>query len=308
MRCALVLLALATAPAAAQETGCPAQWDQMRAVLGEQFGVEIIAEELSVDGGACVASSVTQLGQDRVVPSAREVRWRGVGLDSFVATGVLPERITIEARKLAAIPVFEHSPSLSWVYRVQSLRTGVDVVMELVLDHTSGAIDLERLSFDFIGDNRIDLQARMTGVDLSDSWALQASAGEAALSAYRLRVESHGLFETLALPALGPAILDGVDDPAAELARMKALAAGWLALLPDDLLAAESRDALIRLIGTLPHPNGVLEIRMQAEPPLGARRGLALATDPDFDPLKDVARLMDGVALSVTYDHTPFRP
>ena len=50
-------------------------------------------------------------------------------------------------------------------------------------------------------------------MDLTDSWAVQASAGEMALRSYRLRVESHGLFETLALPALGPAVFDGVDDP-----------------------------------------------------------------------------------------------
>jgi len=302
----LVLLALVAAPAAAQEDRCQAEWDRIGGLLAQQFGARIGAERVIADGRDCVAMSVTQPGRDRAVPSAREVRWQAMGEDAFA--GVLPERISLQAFKLAMVPVFDHSPALSWVYKVQSLRTGVDLALDITLDVEAGVIDLKRLRLDFVGDNRIELEARLVGADLSDARALQDNAGEMALHSTRLRLESHGLFESLVLPTLGPVLFDTAEDPEAELARLQALAAGWLARLPGDLLAGESRDALVRLVGTLPHPNGVLEIRMEADPPLGARRGLDLEMDPGFDPVRDVARLVEGVALDVTYDHTPFAP
>ncbi len=232
---------------------------------------------------------------------ADRVTWSGQGWAAFVAAGLPPSITELSAQNIRLVPGMG-DPVMEYLFAERMRYAGFDASLSARWDSATGDYTIDPLHFDFGPMGDITYRLTATGIDLTGLDALFASLRGAGIAFSALDVTSLGLFESLALMAMGPVLLGDSDDPEAELTRIKVLAAGYVLTLPDPAFDTETRAALVALIDTLPHPWGDLTVTMQADPPVTAARVQALAESPDFDPFSDIGAALEGVKFTVAWN------
>jgi hypothetical protein len=281
---------------------CSNAWNrisEMTAALGEVTSLGV-----SRDGDWCVVESPVLDLPGQYMPDWHldRVRFRGSAL-GWIANGVtFPEGLEVVAEGLRLV-VQTGNPQMDWLFAAQSHPNRIDAAGALSWDPATKVLRLEGLSIDFPGENLLDLSARVKGVDLSSTGAMQMSATSFALTEADLNITTHGLFEWYLLMAFGPMVLpsEGDMDAAAEAIRVDLLA--LVADLPETSFSADSKAALGALIGELPNPAGELTIALRSEAGIGPTRlgGYAMGGVPET--VADAAPLLNGVTVDIGWTH-----
>jgi hypothetical protein len=304
IRVACLALALA-GPAAAEglvgQDLCTAAW----AKVGEGLGAmgQVSAASVRQDGDWCVAEApVLDIdGQYRPDWHMDRLRFRGTALGWIADGSTLPEGLEVAVEGLRLV-VQTGDARMDWVFTAQSRLNGIDADLALSWDPSGKVLRLENLSVDCPGDNLVEASARVTGVDLSSTGAIQMSATSFALAETDLRVTTHGLFEWYLLMALGPMVLPPEGDMEAAAQAIRADLQAIVAELPGSSFSPGSKAALGVLIADLPNPAGDLTVALRAEPGIGPVRlgGYALGGMPET--LADAAPLFQGVTVDIGWE------
>lgn len=299
---ALVLTGPAAAEGLAGQALCAAVW----AKVGEGLtGLgRVTATAVGQDGDWCVAEGPVLDLEGQYLPDWHmdRLQFRGAALGWIADGSTLPEGLEVVAEGLRLV-VQTGNPQMDWLFAAQSHPNRIDAAGALSWDPAEKVLRLEGLSIDFPGENLLDLSARVKGVDLSSTGAMQMSATSFALTEADLDITTHGLFEGYFLMAFGPMVLptEGDMDAAAEAIRVELLA--LVADLPETSFSTDSKVALGALIGELPNPSGALTIALRSEAGIGPTRlgGYAMTGVPET--MADAAPLLNGVTVDFGWTH-----
>jgi hypothetical protein len=299
IRAGLLGLMLA-GPAGAAEL-CPAAWEKVSAALSELGSV---SGKLSQDGDWCLVQGLVLDLEGQYLPDWHldRLRFRGSALGWIAEGAGTPEGLEIAVEGLRLV-VQTGNAQMDWLFAAQARPNGIDAQASLAWDAGAKVLRLEGLSLDFPGENLVEASAVLTGVDLSSPGAIQMSATSFALTEADLRITTHGLFEWYALMTLGPAMLPPEGDMEAAAEGIRADLRTLVAELPETSVSAESKAALVALIGELPNPAGDLVVSVRAEPGLGPVRAAGYAVTGMPGTLAEAAPLFQGVTLDVDWSH-----
>ncbi|WP_179378645.1 hypothetical protein [Jannaschia marina] len=260
--------------------------------LVSRLPVEV--ETVDAVAGVCV------LGEVRwgVAPATWRAARVTLGGDVDALPDALPRRLSGGVTGLMIDPVVEEMPGLAWLMRQQA-HPG----MSLGFDATSegGVLRVNAFRFAMDETNELTLTARIAGVP--EVWPVDPVA-VAAITVQALDVEIafDGMFEALLLLPLGSALLDltvPAEPQVAALRTQAEVALDGFAAAGQAEAAAEAR----AFVDALPHPRGVLELRLGGRGIAALQTGAALAggLTPDF-----AARVAEAAELELFW--TPDAP
>lgn len=304
---ALWVLALAlglAGPATAQEAGCEAQLATVIGLVSEIAGYrgswEGKAEEAAP--GVCRVEAPVWPSNDYITMKADHVTWSGENLDRMVTDRLPPTALALDIAGLRFLPDLG-DPVMTYLMEIQRRGEAVDVSLRAGWDEAERVLTVERAEARFPSGDYIRFSAEVEGVDLTDRTSIQMSAGSFGITRTLWEIRSFGLFENLVLLPIGINLLSGANDPAARIEELKAEARREIEGMPDEIVSAESRAALVAVVDDMPNPSGTLRVEMTAEPGLGPARVLPLAMSrTGLESLDDIWTLMDGVTHEITYD------
>ncbi len=302
-----LLVAIAT-PAAAQErmtrADCDGSWNAVSALVTQDAG------EVSVtDAGWCRLT-------DAILPidagtSVRidAVEWRASDIARLINDGLPPRAIEVKGEGLRVAPQ-TGDPVYDYLLGLQSSASPMSFGLSARWDGVQNAVLLEEAWLQLHGENRIELSARVEGVNLTDRAAIQSSAGSAGLRDLTLKTTFDGWFETHVAVALGSVLLtDQGTPPEVQVAQLQQQALAAIGALPDGFMPARSREALSDFAKALPAPRGHLQVQLSADPTLGASRFAPLWLAPDMPDLPTfIETVLAGVTVLVTWAPVEDRP
>jgi hypothetical protein len=305
IRASVVALMLA-GPAAAEglvgQALCAAAWNK----VGEGLSAlgKVSAASVAQDGDWCLASGAVLDLEGQYIPDWHmdALRFRGSALGWIADGSTLPEGLEVAVEGLRLV-VQTGTAQFDWLLAAQARPNGIDATASLAWDPASKVLRLEGLSLDFPGENLVEASARLTGVDLSSTGAMQMSATSFALTEADLRITTHGLFEWYVLMTLGPLVLpqEGDMDAAADGLRSDLVA--LVGALPGTSFSADSKAALVALVTELPNPSGDLTVGFRAEPGFGPARAAGYAVNGVPQTMAEAAPLFQGVTVDVGWTH-----
>ena len=235
------------------------------------------------------------------------LRFRGEGLEAFVASGQPPTALEVEITDAVQTVNYPDNPDLAWMLRQQMARNGIDLRLSFAWSPETRDLTVDRFEIDFPGPSAVALTAVAGPVDLSSLGAATTSVLGAGLRSLTVDVTTHGLFETFVLPALVGEVLsfDSRESPEDQFAAAQAEATAFLRTLPDTLVDPAGRQALTDMIAALPRPDGRLQLALTAEPGLGAPRFARFAMTGEPESLDELLPALDGVLLTGTWTPLP---
>lgn len=304
IRAGLLALALAT-PVEAQDLAlCEAVWARAMTLAGEVT----VTGAVRLEGDWCLAQGLRVDVPGEYAPDWRadRLRFRGGALGWMLDGSGIPDRLEVSVEGMS-FAVQTGQPQTDYLFAAQSRAYPIQGDLALAWDPAGRTLAVERLEIDFPGANRVVLTATAKGVDLSSMGAAQMSATGFAVTEADLTVQTHGLFESYLLMALGSMFLplDGDMMAAADGLRTQMISAAIQ--LPEASFPAESKDALLELIMLLPNPSGTLSVSMRAESGVGPARLMGFAMTGVPDTLDGIAPVLDGVRFDIgwTREATP---
>lgn len=301
--CALIIAAPAAKAQALTLADCEAGWQRLQELGGLGTRIETTAPPVLSENGACVLEQL-RFAQGYVGWEADRLAWSGRGFDDSRLPGLPLIEMTFLLRGLRTVAAPD-DPVLHYLMRLQQARNGIDIAFAARWDHRSGVIALDRFEVDFPGANQLVVTARVEGADADNLLRRDMAGTELGLTDLTVEIESNGLFETYAV-VFGPALLDGAADPAARVEELKGQAIAALGTVPEAILDADSRTALVMAVRALPAPSGTLRVALSSQDGLGPADAVELlaagATAPDLRPLWSV---LDGTRIDATYTPTP---
>lgn len=278
---------------------CKGSWEAAVPMLDAAFRGVSEANPRADEAGWCVIEDVV-FGNEYRAYRIETLRWRGTDMRRLIDQGLPPRSLEIEIADARFAPMVAGSEVQSYLLGVQMYRTATDARLSLRWDGVQKALILDSLEIDFPGANRIEASARIDGVDLSDTAAIQMSLGNMGLSDLDLVIETNGLFEnTLAMP-LGALLLEEDDTPPEVQVRW------WIgqvqeivAQMSDDILPARSKAALVALLDEMPTPSGTLRLNLVLDAPIGAARLMPLMNSFPVQDLSDprLAAVLEEITL-----------
>lgn len=215
--------------------------------------------------------------------------------------GRVPERLDLRVSALRLV-VQTGDAQMDYLFAAQARANPIQIDLALAWDKSARELLLERLEIDFPGENQVSLTAKVAGVDLSSTGAMQMSATSFAVTEADLTVQSHGLFEWYALMALGPMVLPREGDMEAAADTLRADLAATVADLPASTFPDASRQALQALIEELPNPAGVLSLSLRSDAGVGPARLMGYAMTGVPTSMDAAAPLFDGVKISIGWE------
>lgn len=299
IRAGLLALVLA-GPAGAAEL-CPAAWEKVSAALSE-FGS--VRGTVLQDGDWCLVQGLVLDLDGQYLPDWHldRLRFRGSAVNWLVEGSAAPEGLEIAVEGLRLV-VQTGNAQFDWLYAAQARANTIRGEASLSWDAAARVLRLEGLSVDFPGENRVDLSAVLTGVDLSSIGAMQMSTTSFALTGADLRVTTHGLFEGYLLMPLGTALLPYEGDMTAAADALRAELATVVVNLPAASFSPASKDALLALGMELPNPSGDLALTLRADPGIGPVRAAGYALHGVPQSMAEAAPLFQGVTVDVGWTH-----
>jgi len=299
IRAAAVLLLALSGPAAAQGPDfCAAVWQRLTDSAALVFPLQGKIE--ATEAGDCLATQVMLETPGDFVPDwhADSMLLRGTALAWLVGEQAAPDRLEVEVSGLHLV-VETGNPQIDYTLAAQARANRIQARAALTWDATAKALVLETLEVDFPAANRLELAARIEGVDLSSTGAAQTSLGSFALTEVDLLIQSHGLFEWYLLNPMAVALLPHDGDMQAAEAGLKAEAAGNIARLPGATFSQQSKSALLALVSELPNPSGILTLSLRSEAGLGPVRLSGYAVTGVPATIEAAAPLLDGVSVDI---------
>lgn len=305
IRAGCFVLALA-GPAAAQDLAgqalCEAAWHQV--VEGLTTLGRVSAGAVVQEGDWCVIEALVLDSEGQYLPNWHldRLKVRGSALGWFVDGSIAPDGLEFVVEGLQLV-VQTGNVQMDWLLAAQSRPSRINAEAALSWDPEERVLRLDGMSIDFPGDNLVQVSARLTGVDLSSTGAMQMSVTSFALTEFDARVTTHGLFEWYLLMLLGPLVLpyEGDIDAAAEGIRAELQA--LVAALPEESFSVDSKAALGALIGELPNPAGSLSLALRAAPGIGPARVAGYAVTGMPATMAEAAPLFQGVTVDVGWSH-----
>jgi hypothetical protein len=234
------------------------------------------------------------------------VRFRGVGLGN-ITTGKPPATLDVQVRH-AQIRVKTGEARMDYLMGLQMGQNGINMDFAAQYDATMRVLKLDRLNFDFPGNNAVGLTAEVARIDLNSTGGMQLSVGQAGITALGVTVTSNGLFETYFVLPLGAALLPEIPetiDHAAYIATLIADTRATITGLPDTLIDAPSKAALDTLLAEMPHPWGTLTLNATAPAGFGTPRFMGFAMTGVPQTLDKWLPVLNGVTVKATYTPSP---
>jgi hypothetical protein len=266
----------------------------------------IQVEGHQVEELACVATGVVVDFPGNYEPDIRlrRVAITGQGFERHLDDLTPLQAVTVDIDDLQMLPQ-TGDPTFDYMLEVQQARNLIDVDISVVWDPETLVLTLEQFDIDFPYDNAVSATMQVANVDLSSLGALELSLGGMAVTEATLEVTSNGLFENYGATMLIPLVLSGTMEPEAEVEAMKASAVAVIAKLPSAFFVGDTPEALAAIVADMPTPGGTVDLRLTAEPGLGALRfgSVWLGTAPQS--LADFWTYLHGVEVDVTYERVP---
>jgi hypothetical protein len=225
------------------------------------------------------------------------LRW---GVQDLV-DGRAPEQLDLSVSDLRLV-VQTGDAQMDYLFAAQARANPIRVDLTLAWDKTARELLLERLVIDFPGDNLVSLTAKVAGVDLSSTGAMQMSATSFAVTEADLIVQSHGLFEWYVLMTLGPLVLPREGDMKAAADALRADLGAMVAELPAPTFPDATRQALLAMIEELPNPAGVFSLSLRSDAGVGPARLMGYAMTGVPTSMEAAAPLFDGVKISIGWE------
>ena len=308
MKFAMIPALLALPFAAAAESDavdvalCQQLVDQVTALASQSITVA----EVRTEGRACVFEGLVVDMPGTYEPDFHIARAvvAGQGFTELLAEQRPLWAVSAQIDGLRIVPQ-TGDPFFDYMMQVQQARNGIEFDLSITWDSLKRQVRMEQLEVDFPGENALFVRFVADNVDLSSRAALETSLTAMAVTEMDIEVTSNGLFEGYAFPALAGVLLGSAEDPEAEVQALKALALSGLAVLPDDLVDAASREALAQLVRDMPNPGGTLALRLRAEPGIGALRFAPVWLRGVPRSLAEAEPMLVGVTLDASYDRVP---
>ena len=266
-------LALSSAVAAQPDSAsCRAIW----ALVVESLPTARLSSEETpyLDGdGQCRLEDITLgLDDNQSALGVRSLRWSGAGLGALTA-GSLPEHLSIEARGIFVWPLMPTAPALEYAMKVRARSNGpgMSVALDVERSAVPGEVQLS-FDFDYPPGNRITIVSGVEGFVAENLTDLPQSVGGMRLKELDVVIETDGMFEQLFALSLGYPLIQDSNDPEARVEELKAESTALLGDLTGEFLTEDSRDALIVVVESMPHPRGTLELAYRSGPGFGAVR------------------------------------
>ncbi len=300
---ALLLMAL-SAPAQAQTANCSAEWAALSNVLMKMGRISNPLPGLirqTADGG-CRTSGLTIPVDSNITLRAESLTWKGENL-TWLATGSSPPTSFLASLKGISVIPDIGDPVFSYLQGIQMRGSKIDLGLSLEWNAKEQVLSLDGARLEFPDHDFVELSAKVEGVDITSLPSLQTSVGRFGVTKATTTIRTTQFFQSYLLLPLGMALLDGAEDPEAETRRLKDVAISFLRQIPDDVLSAGSKTALMNLVSDMPEPSGTLRIEQTASPGIGPGRALAIAMNPEaFEDFAELMSLLDGIDIEITYD------
>lgn len=300
---AVFILAMANS-LQAQSPNCAAQWTKISSTLAQLRGLAVPPLGLireRADGG-CRTNGLSFPMNDTITVKADSLTWNGRDMERFVADALPPTAFDFQLNGIRVIPTVG-DPAFQYLQDVQTRGRKIDVSLSLDWDEATKIVRIDALRVNFPGEDFVSFIGVVEDVDLTSQSSLQASAGRFGLTSGNLDVRSRRLFQDYLLLPLGLTLLDGTDDPAAEISKLKDVAVTAIDAASTDVLPASSKAALKAVVADFPDPSGHLQIKQTANPGIGVARGLGLAVrGRSIEDPSGFWGLLDGIKFDVTYD------
>jgi hypothetical protein len=275
-------------------------WSRASGLLAD---MTVTAMPGSVEDGWCRVQDINLVPAGDYQPHwfADIVMFRGTGVEGLFDLSVAPEllEVRIDGARLVAQT---GDPRLDYAYRIQSLDGKVDAALTVAWDRVTRVVTLSQLVLDFANVSRIAVTGKVANVDLSSLGLAQASLTGFAVTEADVVVTTHGLFETMLLMPLAPLVLPETDDVDAAVVALKEQTLAAIAALPAASFPDTTKDALARLIGDLPRPDGTLSVSLRSEAGFGPARLARFALVGVPTTMAEVAPVFDGVSIMAIWD------
>ncbi len=304
----LALLFAVGSPAATQTLSgpefCAGVWEDLAAALGALGPANGTLAATTAPDEGCVIEAVKIDLEGTYTPDilADRLTLRGPALAWVQDGATSPDRLEARIDGLRFV-VQTGNAQMDYLMAAQAGagRIGVDLALAWAAD--SRRLAVERLEIDFPGANRVALTALATGVDLSSAGAAQMSVTSFAVTEVDLTVQSHGLFESYLLMAVGPALMPLEGDMQAAERDLKAAAGAAIAALPGASFPPASKAALQAVLSELPNPLGTLTVAMRSDAGIGPARLMGYAMTGVPDSIAGLAPVLDGVTFDIGWSH-----
>ncbi len=260
---ALALSGAFAAPAFAYNTAeCGAIEEQIYTILDAEFGWEVTQSAGSQSAAFARGCLVTELDvhvEDLgVTYRIAETALLGEGLMDWVhGDVVLPGSVSLQADGVALLPGATVPDDVAWLQDV----TAESIYLDARWDEADQTLRVSPLRIDLGDDNEISLALE----GQAPAWQPYVMRAEDfAISSVSLDMSFNGMFEEAIAP---PIEANGNDLSPQSMQFMAAMAFGLLANVPESLVSAYARDAVVAFLEALPTPRGDLSLSLTNDTP-----------------------------------------
>jgi len=299
------LALLATTPVFAQDRMSALDCEQSWAGVLGSTGLPMGQLQVDVDpSGWCVIQDGTAnfFGGSRV--RIDSLMWRASEIDRFIEDGLPPRSIEIVGDGVGVLPQTGDAV-YDYLFSLQTEESNLGFGLTVRWDGVQNALMVDESYVVFDDTNRIDITARIDGVDLTDSATIQTSLGTMGLRNLSVKTTFDGWFEQYVALPVGAGLLTDTTAPEDQVAALQQQAIDFSTSLPTDILPTVAQDALAGFITELPRPRGTLQLQLNADPIINAARALPMVSASDsVDAAQRFSEFMDGVRLLITWSPT----
>lgn len=294
------LVSATALPVVANDAGCVADLEATVSVLGG--ALTALAPVFEED--RCVLRDL-----DLVVPGsgpeqvlhAGKISWKAKWVDR--AEDVIPQALILDVQDAWLLTQMRDFEELAYQIRLVAELNSTDLHLDYTLDPETGRLDLNDLDIREASGNRLVVSARIGNFNLAALTARPLQADglmQIRLDDLDIMWRNTGFFEGMAqlwLPLVYPRF---GSTPELAVANAKTWLRDQTIELPGNLAPPDSRDALAAILETLPHPEGIMHVRLATENGL-APQDIApafLMGRPTWDKLEEV---LGGVHLTADW-------
>lgn len=268
-----LLLCATAAPAFSDQAGCDADLDALRAALGDAFAPDdanpFAALEPVDEGGRCVLRDLavpTPDGGAAGLLEAQEIAWRSTWPDE--ARGGVPQSLVLDISGARMVPQFDGMEEVAYQMRLTAELSSTDLHLDYAIDPAAKRLVLSSLDVAQTGGNRLALSGTVENFDLTALTAQPPQLDKVMqfrLTDLDLRLRNAGLFESMAMLWLSAIQPQFGDTPEVAVDNAKAWITEQIGAMPDYLVTQDSRVAMAAMVATLPHPEGVMHLKLSTE-------------------------------------------
>lgn len=268
-----LLLCATAAPVLGSQADCQADLDLLRAALGEDVALDgpdpLAALAPVSEDGRCVLRDLAVQMPDGAAPGmleAQEISWRATWPDA--APGGVPQSLVLDIRGARMVPQLRDMADMAYQMRLTAELSSTDLHLDYAIDPAAKRLVLSSLDVAQTGGNRLALSGTVENFDLTALTAQPPQLDKVMqfrLTDLDLRLRNAGLFESMAMLWLSAIQPQFGDTPEAAVDNARAWLTEQIGAMPDYLVTQDSRVAMAAMVATLPHPEGVMHLKLSTE-------------------------------------------